>query len=645
MSSLKYRPEIDGLRCLAILPVIIYHSGLNILPGGFLGVDVFFVISGFLISSILMREIDAGTFTFQKFYERRARRILPALLFMMFATVIAGLVLFDTRTIQSFGQSVIAVSVFLANLFFYFKVDYFSPVSETNPLLHMWSLAVEEQFYIFFPVLLLVAVRWRIDYLSLFSTIFVVSLVVMLSNQQAQSFNFYMLHTRAWELSVGAISAYLSLSLSNRVNEKQRGVLVFLGVFGLFVSYLAFDASLGFPSEYALIPVLSAAILLICSGGKDVVSKILAGKPMVYVGLLSYSLYLWHQPVFAFAKTITLGEFSVYVQLTAVVITLLLSMLSYHWVEIPTRYAKLSGKTVLKLSSAAIVLFMVIGSALMFYPKIRGVALETQSIMAPSRGLSAACDFKDSYVPIAECSSASNPSTLVWGDSYAMHLVNGLAQGLPLIQATKNACSPVLGLSTLPMTKGYDEHWADDCLAFNHQVFEYLKRHTSVKTVVISSTFEQWLHYDYWNGNQRLDRNFEVYKKSFEMTVDALLGAGKRIVLVSPPPKNGRDIGQCLSRIELKLITFSDFYQQGCNFPKTQLSAENRKVMAFLSQFKHRDGIQFVDLTDYFCKGELCSVTAEHPLYLDAGHLNDYGSHYVASFLQPIVTSNKQNDE
>lgn len=642
MSVLSYRPEVDGLRALAILPVLMHHSGFHFLPGGFLGVDVFFVISGYLITSILMKEINAGHFSFASFYERRARRILPALFFMLVVVSIISLFILEPKAIQQYGQSLIAVTSFLANIYFYFKVDYFNPVSELNPLLHMWSLAVEEQYYIFFPIVMLVAARYKIAFGLLFLTIFACSLSWMFANISSESLNFYMLHARAWELAAGSVAAWLvSHKLLNIQSMLLRNMLVIAALFGLCFGYISYKSSYGFPGAFSLVPVLSTFLVIVFCNGKDLLSKVLSLKPIVFIGLISYSLYLWHQPVFSFMRILTLGEFGIANQLAAIAITFILSYISYRFVETPVRKMKLPTRKVFYFTFASMLVVSVAGATLSFYLRLNLVSSEAQIAMKPSRGLAKSCDYENGYMQHPECQTAPDASVMIWGDSYAMHLVEGLSKEFSLIQATKNACSPNTVLTTLPKVKGYDEAWANNCLAFNQEVVAKLKQSPAIETVVISSTFEQWLQYAYWDGTTEIKPDFERYKHTFKVTLNDLVAAGKKVIVVSPPPKNGRDVGQCLARTILGLPTYSEFYQRHCSFSEQELSDSSKQVFRMLDEIKDVAGVQVVDLKHFLCSGRGCVTSNGHPLYLDAGHLNDYGSRHVASYIKGFVVQQK----
>ncbi|HDZ48737.1 hypothetical protein LCGC14_0074960 [marine sediment metagenome] len=297
---MEYRKEIDGLRAVAVLPVILFHAGFSWFSGGYIGVDVFFVISGYLITSILIKDLDKGRFSIAQFYERRARRILPALFFVMLCCLPFAYAWMIPQQFKDFSQAFVAVSFFSSNILFWAKEDYFAPAAELNPLLHTWSLAVEEQFYIFFPLLLLGL--WRFGKRPIFYIVLGLSCVSLLLSEwgwrNSPSANFYLLPTRAWELGVGAMCAFYTCNRPIKSNK----TLSSLGLTLILYSIFLFDDEVPFPSIYTLVPVLGTAlIILFCSTG-TLAYKLLSLKLVVGIGLISYSAYLWHQPLMAFAR-------------------------------------------------------------------------------------------------------------------------------------------------------------------------------------------------------------------------------------------------------------------------------------------------------------------------------------------------------
>ena len=334
---MEYRREIDGLRALAVLPVLFFHAGFPAFRGGFVGVDVFFVISGYLITGILRGELEGGRFSLRGFYERRARRILPALFLVAFACVPFAWRWMMPSQLQDFSQSLVAVSVFSANLFFLLKSGYFQPASELSPLLHTWSLAVEEQYYLVFPLLL--AALWRFGVataLVAIGAIAVASLATAVAmSVSSPTANFFLATGRAWELMIGALLAFAPKRSRPRrwTNDLAAG----LGLLAICISIWSFDSSTPFPSLWTLVPTLGTAAILYFASSATRVGQLLGARALVGVGLISYSTYLWHQPLFAFARIRSLDEPGAGVFLTLCLVALGLGYLSWRFVERPFR--------------------------------------------------------------------------------------------------------------------------------------------------------------------------------------------------------------------------------------------------------------------------------------------------------------------
>ena len=336
---MKYRPEIDGLRAVAVLPVILFHAGFSLFSGGFVGVDVFFVISGFLITTIIVREMEKGAFSLSYFYERRIRRIFPALFLVIACSIPFAVLTLVPDDMRSFSGSVIAAASFWSNIFFWLQTGYFDQQAELKPLLHTWSLAVEEQYYIFFPPVLMVLWRWGLHAIIYFlAFVFVASLAVAQWGSYYQpAATFFLLPTRGWELLVGAFAAlYLHKKPfpQNRVLQ-ETGSLLGLGL--ILYSIFAFDKGTPFPGLWALIPTVGTALIILFSGPQTLTYRLLSLKGFVLIGLISYSAYLWHQPLFAFTRHYLPTEPSHTLMLALSAVTLPLSYLSWKYVETPFR--------------------------------------------------------------------------------------------------------------------------------------------------------------------------------------------------------------------------------------------------------------------------------------------------------------------
>lgn len=333
--TVKYRSEIDGLRAVAVVPVVLFHAGLPLFDGGYLGVDVFFVISGYLITTIILDDIAAKRFSILTFYEKRCRRILPAFVVMVLGSLVPAWLWMMPDEMRNFGQSVFASSIFSSNILFWTEAGYFSTGSEMKPLLHTWSLSVEEQFYLFFPLMLLALshLRWRWTLLTIV-LIAVFSLGLSeLGWRRWPLANFYLLPFRAWELGMGALSAIFLRLYGERSNTLLSGV----GFLVLAASFALFDDTTPMPSVYGLAPVLGTVLILVFASPDTWAGRLLSLKPIVLIGLISYSTYLWHQPLLAFTRIRSIPSATDFALLLAVAASFGLGYVSWRFVEQPFR--------------------------------------------------------------------------------------------------------------------------------------------------------------------------------------------------------------------------------------------------------------------------------------------------------------------
>lgn len=339
MSGLAYRRDIDGLRAVAVLPVILFHAGLTWFSGGYVGVDVFFVISGYLITSLILADLAQGRFSILRFYERRARRILPALLFVILCCLPLAWAGMRPVELEDFGQSLVATMAFASNILFLIETDYFAPSAEMKPLLHTWSLAVEEQFYVIVPLLLA-----ALHALARRSAVWVIAALALISFalcewgwRHAPSFTFYMLPMRAWELFAGSLCAF-ALAGRGVLRAGPAGEFAALaGLAAILWAVLFLDGDTPFPSAWALLPVLGTCLIILFAAPQTWAARILTLKPFVWVGLVSYSAYLWHQPLFAFARLRLEGHPPQSLMLGLAALALGLAWLSWRYVETPFR--------------------------------------------------------------------------------------------------------------------------------------------------------------------------------------------------------------------------------------------------------------------------------------------------------------------
>lgn len=359
---MHYRPEIDGLRAVAVLPVILFHAGYKGFSGGFVGVDIFFVISGFLITSIVLKEIDQQKFSIVNFYERRARRILPALFAVIAVSLILSWNSLSISDMRDYLKSIVAVMTFSSNVLFWTEADYFDTAADLKPLLHTWSLAVEEQFYIVLPLILILARKLRRRWLlSLCIVAATVSLgCAQWASERHPMATFYLLHTRSWELLIGSILAFISLykhpqieRIRNQAKLAQIGET--LGLLLIIVSIYKFNKSTPFPSLYALVPTIGTALIIFFANAQSFIGKQLSNPILVKIGMISYSAYLWHQPLFAYTRRQFFPEPPTHAFPILIALVFILAYASWRFIETPFRNRQ-------KISRKAIFLFAIAGS-------------------------------------------------------------------------------------------------------------------------------------------------------------------------------------------------------------------------------------------------------------------------------------------
>ncbi|MEN3746478.1 acyltransferase [Sphingomonas sp. HF-S3] len=362
---LTYRPEIDGLRAIAVAGVILYHAGFAWIPGGFLGVDIFFVVSGYLISANIRKDLDTSDFSFRRFYLRRVRRILPALLAISLACIPFAWWLMLPDGLENFGQSLVATALFANNILLTATSGYFDTETAFKPLAHSWSLGVEEQFYLAAPILLWLA--WRVGrargVMLATGLVTVFSLVLcLLLARTYPAHNFFLLPTRAWELGVGALAAFATPAIRARIAERARPLPAAVGLAAACVPLFLFDAAMALPAAAMLIPVLGTATVLVLAHQGNWLGRTLGARPLAAVGLISFSLYLIHFPVFAFVRIASLDPPSPLLLGALIVPILLLSWASWAWIEQPFRDpARVSTRSLVIATGGATVLAVAIG--------------------------------------------------------------------------------------------------------------------------------------------------------------------------------------------------------------------------------------------------------------------------------------------
>lgn len=643
---MDYRKEIDGLRALAVVPVILFHAGFETFSGGFVGVDVFFVISGYLITTIILAELEQKKFSIVNFYERRARRILPALFLVMLICIPFAWLWFPPSDMKDFSQSLIAVSAFASNILFWRESGYFDTAAELKPMLHTWSLAVEEQYYVIFPLFLMLfwrlGKRWTIITLTL---AFFASLgLAEWETHKNPSAAFFLLPARGWELLIGAFTAFY-LSQANRKNfgkiPSEAGG--WLGIALVLYAIFTFSKTTPFPGIHALVPTMGAALIILFATQNTTAGKFIGNKAFVGIGLISYSAYLWHQPLFVFARHRMLLEPSQAAYGILSILALILAYLSWKFIEAPF-------KNKLLINRGFIFSLFIVGSSLFIsfglYGQLtegklagRTAALHTDIIenrLRTNHGLGIECEGNFNSSP--NCTTSPQPEVLLWGDSYAMHLAPGFISSNPsirMIQKTASQCGPFLGISRLIPSNG--KLWSEKCLSINKKVFEYLKSTPSIKYVAMSSPFSGYVNEDATvlteDGRVLQGKNVALYY--MRDTITKLRQIGKTPVIFSPPPQNSKNIGRCL----LKASLFHE-NKKLCDFPLSDATEHQANVWRFLKEISK--DVKVVNFSDYLCDKIICRASlGEVFIYRDDGHLSYEGSSYLGAkmnFYQTLTT-------
>ena len=665
---MDYRKEIDGLRALAVLPVVLYHAGAKFISGGFLGVDVFFVISGYLITSIIVNDLNKQRFSIATFYEKRARRILPALTVMMGVVALLGVVVLSPEDLKDLSQSLFATTFFASNIYFYMTSGYFSPAADELPLLHTWSLAVEEQYYIIFPLLLMYF--WK-NKLSI-KTIIYAMIFIAISSFVASCFiatidasaNFYLLTSRAWELLAGALLA-INYNYFDNSRQKIKEVMAALGLISLLLCYGIFSNKIQHPSWPTLFPVISTFFILAYSRN-TLVGKLLSTKVLVYFGVISYSLYLWHQPIFAFVRVKGIEEFSVPLALLLVFLTIALSHLTLKYVETPFRNRQfLDSLSIYRLSISCIVIFGLLGFGGHFTKGVKvrfNESIDFDSITVSPKRYECHTSGGDYLPPKEACNLfKKKPSVAVLGDSHGVEFSYMLGEylerhGKSLLQLTFSDCPPITFFETT--TPG--------CQKWLNESIEHLKSLDAIDTVFI--VFRHTLYLSGDNIEAINQGSFRVghvssrvvnteqlsisevksqYYYSFENIVVNMLNAQKRVVIISPIPELKASIKKIMTPLTM-------FHEPASNSAfETDLSFQKNRngyISEWLSSFsKKHDKVTFLNSNEPFCDESKClSVINGKSMYFDDDHLSLEGAKRYISFfyvqLNNIFNSSTSND-
>ncbi len=629
---MEYRREIDGLRAVAVLPVILFHAGFQFFGGGFVGVDIFFVISGYLITTILIHELEAGQFSILNFYERRARRILPALFLLLLACLPFAWFWLVPDDLKSFSQSLVAVISFASNILFWQQSDYFDSSAEFKPLLHTWSLAVEEQFYLLFPLFLMLF--WRRDQRLLLAVLVGSALASLGAAQwgvaKDPTATFFLLPTRGWELAIGSLCAYyMSRPGAGQHSPRVRELASLAGLGMIGISIFAFSKYTPFPSVYALLPTVGAAMIILFAAPATIAGKILGSRAMVGVGLVSYSAYLWHQPILAFARHRSMEGPSPALMASLVVLTMVLAYLSWQFVEKPFRNRSKFGRPqVFGFAIAGSLLFLGIGVAGHKTDGMRSVKTTPQQqevlrtvTASPKR---TACHTKglDYRKPQDACAfNGPDGEWAVFGDSHAIELayalgveLKGSQQGVR--QFTFSGCTP--SYQRADVNPG--------CSDWTREAVDFIAADPRIKEVVVSYRIHSALFGDHEGIYPRLPGEFTDAKRaaiwaSYKTILNRFISAGKHVTVVLQAPELPRQVD--------KLIRQADDPRTVDGVSMDWWHRRSAYVEQRLGELPA--GVRVLRPESLFCDAARCyAVKDAKALYFDDDHMSTYGAGLVA---------------
>lgn len=663
-----YRKEIDGLRAFSVIPVILFHAGFEFFSGGYIGVDVFFVISGYLITSIILEEIRTERFSIKSFYERRARRILPAFIFVSAVTIPFAWELLAPKDLIDYSESLIGAIFFSSNLVFWFQSGYFDIASELKPMLHTWSLAVEEQYYILFP-LVLIALKSRSDKIVLYVLVglfllsFAVGNLLYFYDKEAA---FFLLPARAWEILAGSLVAMIFRLCSEKQLSPFVGRLDLIGFILIIGCYFGFDHLTPTSGVYTFIAILGAVLVILFSNPGTIVGKLLANKHIVYIGLLSYSLYLWHQPVLVFSRHLPTEVRSEIHVTYLFILIFILSYLTYRFVETPLRKKVLLKSQAGIFKASALSLLLLLSFPIVFYAKDGFASRFNQTYQTLINDIENQNEIrKKSCVPysdagIAGACSLGNPKNIVGviaGDSHARALWKPLDDYLKSIDKgflalPNGGCPPLRGLSRLDIPN-------NQCYQLNEKNWAFLLENDQIEYVILNARWTIYLEGDRYDNGEggvesgkpapvgivlsgksvEADENrIELVSEAYKKGIDELSDLNKTIFLIYPLPEAGWHVPRHLKNLikDDNVIT-----SQVLSHSYDAYLKRNQRVIDIFESVDSKENLVRVNSEKLFCNkyihGRCITLHNGVLLYRDDDHLTNIGAEMVINEFKELI--------
>ena len=676
---MRYRADIDGLRAVAVVPVVLFHAGSSVFKGGFVGVDVFFVISGYLITSIIKAEINSKSFSIAVFYDRRIRRIFPALIVVILFCLVAGFALLTPSDYSNLCKSVLATAFFVSNLFFWQQANYFDTPAAEKPLLHTWSLSIEEQFYLCFPVILifLSKISRRIRVLAVAIACLASFAACAALVYVKPSATFYLGPTRAWELLFGGLIALEGFAVAERVRASDHRLFNDLaatsGLLLLLVPIFLYSPSMTFPGISALLPVTGTG-LLIWTGlvRQTYIHRLLSVPLVVAVGKASYSLYLWHFPLLAFAAYATqqgLGE----LEAGAVcLVSLAVSFASLQFIEQPFRhpYRKPASRRLVALAVSGMAGVAMLGAAVVLSDgvpsRLSSATVELLSVEQEKVGYYhwECLSLEQTIVrPAQACKLGSpnvEPTVLLWGDSHAVVTEKALEQsalqhGAAFLFAASVDCPIGIGFSidrakgpSFVSTPGYQF-----CAQYNNEMLKLAIERPNIRSVVLSSRWTNWRVGEPGSSAEvpvdlRLrdehgvagspTENKDIFARGFERLVRSLIKAGKVVWIVGPLPEASVRVPKALYVKQLGLD------HTDIDVTRSAFLRKNQFILSLFENMAKRYPLNFVWPHSVLCDEQICSVVDNgKPLFFDSNHLSAYGVAKTSALYDAIFKAPTEN--